>query len=55
MQPVALGCLLLMALAAVIVAAVSFGVSELPVRHALSLLVSPVTGSMIQPLKRAAQ
>jgi ABC-type Fe3+-siderophore transport system permease subunit len=41
LQPVALGCLLLMALAAVIVAAVSFGVSELPVRHALSLLVSP--------------
>lgn len=40
-QPVALGCLLLMALAAVIVAAVSFGVSELPVWRALSLLVSP--------------
>lgn len=41
LQPVALGCLLLMALAAVIVAAVSFGVSELPVRRALSLLASP--------------
>jgi iron complex transport system permease protein len=41
LQPVALGCLLLMALAAVIVAAVSFGVSELPVWRALSLLVSP--------------
>lgn len=41
LQPVALGCLLLVALAAVIVAAVSFGVSELPVWRALSLLMSP--------------
>ncbi|MGV2098451.1 FecCD family ABC transporter permease [Rhizobium sp. 21-4511-3d] len=41
MQPLALGCLLLAALAVVIVAAVSFGVSELPVLRALSLFVSP--------------
>ncbi len=41
MQPLALGCLLLAALAVVIVAAVSFGVSELPVFRALSLFVSP--------------
>jgi len=41
MQPIALGCLLLAALAGVIVAAVSFGVSELPVLRALSLFVSP--------------
>jgi len=41
MQPLALGCLLLAALAVVIVAAISFGVSELPVFRALSLFVSP--------------
>ncbi|QRM42547.1 iron ABC transporter permease [Rhizobium sp. BG4] len=41
MQPLALGCLLLAALAAVIIAAISFGVSELPVLRALSLFVSP--------------
>jgi len=41
LRPVALGCLLIAVLAAVIVAAVSFGVSELPVLRALSLLLSP--------------
>lgn len=41
MQPLALGCLLLAALAAVIIAAISFGVSELPVLRALSLFLSP--------------
>lgn len=41
MQPLALGCLLLAALAAVIIAAISFGVSELSVLRALSLFLSP--------------
>lgn len=41
MQPLALGCLLLAALAVVIIAAISFGVSELPVLRALSLFLSP--------------
>lgn len=41
MQPLALGCLLLAALAAVIIAAISFGVSALPVLRALSLFLSP--------------
>lgn len=41
LQPLTLGCLLFAALVAVIVAAVSFGVSELPVLRALFLFIAP--------------